>query len=99
NRQDIWMIEPNERVRLLLEPLQALRITGKPLRQEFERGLAPRCDVGGQINFTHPAGADRFRNFVVADRLADERVSLAVLGNAHSKSGDWGFDEIPRLLM
>src|SRR6266581_2083477 len=81
NREDIWVIEPNYRVRFLLKPLQALRVAGKALGQEFERGLAARCDVGGQIDVAHPAGADPFRNFVVADRPTDERISLLILNN------------------
>src|SRR5207247_7662920 len=93
NRQDIWMIEPNQGARFLLKPLQALRIAGKAFGQEFERGLAARCYVGGQIDVAHPAGADPFRNFVVADRATDEQISLPVLDNASSKTGDWGFNE------
>ena len=81
NRQDIWMIQPDYRVRFLLKPLQPLSVPGKTHRQEFERGLAARRNVSGQIDFTHPAGADRFRNFVVADRPADERISLPILDN------------------
>ncbi len=60
NRQDIWMIEPNYRPRFSLKPLQALDVAGKAHGQEFERGLAARCNVGGQIDFAHPAGADPF---------------------------------------
>ena len=75
------MIEPDHGPRFSLKTLQALRVTGKAHGQEFERGFATCCNVGGQINFTHPAGADRFRNFVVADRLTDERISLPVLNN------------------
>ena len=93
------MIEPDHRVGFLFKPLQTLGVTREAQWQEFERSLAARCDVGGQIHFTHPAGPDRFGNLVMADRLTDQQVSLAVLGNAHSMSGDWGFDEIPRLLM
>ena len=55
NRQDIWMIEPDYGARFLLKPLQALRVTGKARGQEFERGLAARCHVGGQIDFAHAA--------------------------------------------
>ena len=66
------MIEPNYRVRFLLKPLQTLRIAGKACGQEFDRGLAARGNVGGQINVTHPAGADPFRKFVVADDATDE---------------------------
>src|SRR5438067_6069061 len=47
NRQDIWMVEPNYGPRFSLKPLQALRIAGKACRQEFECGLAARCNVGG----------------------------------------------------
>ena len=75
------MIERDHGVRFLLKPLQALGVTGKAHGQEFERGLAARCNVGGQIDFAHPAGADRFRNFVVADRPTDERISLPILNN------------------
>src|SRR5207244_10451827 len=81
NRQNIWMIEPNYGMRFLLKPLQALRVARKALGQEFERGLAARCHVNGQIDVTHPAGADPFRNFVVTDRLADEQISLPIFNN------------------
>ncbi len=87
------MIEPNYRPRFSLKPLQALGIGGKAHRQKFECGLAARCHVGGQIDVAHPAGADSFRNFVVADRATDEQISLPVLDNARSKTGDWGFNE------
>ena len=79
------MIEPDYGVRFLLKPLQALGVTSKTHGQEFERGFAARCNVGGQIDFAHPAGADRFRNFVVADRLTDERISLPILNNLASR--------------
>ena len=75
------MIEPDYGARFLLKPLQALGVTGKAQGQKFERGFAARCDVSGQIDFAHPAGADRFRNFVVADRPTDERISLLILNN------------------
>ena len=76
------MIEPDYSARLLLEPRQTLRISSKARGQEFERGLAARCNVGGQIDFAHPAGADAFRNFVMADRAIDQQVSLPVFNNS-----------------
>src|SRR6266550_5180726 len=81
NRQDVWMIEPNYGMRFLLKPLQALSIAGKALGQKFERGLAAGCHVGGQIDVAHPAGADPFRKFVMADRATDEQISLPILNN------------------
>ena len=81
NGHDIWMIEPDHRVRFLLKPLQPLSVTSKAQGQKFERGFATRCDVSGQIDFAHPTGTDRFRNFVVADRSTDERISLLILNN------------------
>jgi len=93
NRQDVWMIEPNYGMRFLLKPLQALRVAGKARGQEFERSLAARCHVGGQIHFAHPAGADLFRNFVVADRATNEQISLPIFCNPRRNAGNWGFDE------
>src|SRR5438067_96027 len=81
NRQDIWMIEPNYGMRLLLKPLQALRVGGKAHGQKFECGLAARCHVGGQIDIAHSAGADPFRNFVVTNRATDEQISLPIFNN------------------
>src|SRR6266581_1321915 len=82
NRQDIWMIERDYGVRFLLKPLQAFRIPGKAHRQKFERGLAARCHVSGQIDFAHPATADPFGNFVVTERLTNEQVSLPIFNNS-----------------
>ena len=75
------MIQPDHGARFLLKTLQALSVTGKAQWQKFERGFATRCDVSGQIDFAHPTGTDRFRNFVVADRPTDERISLLILNN------------------
>ena len=86
NRQDIWMIERDYGARFLLKALQALRVPGKAHRQKFERGLAARCHVGGQIDFAHPTTADPFRNFVVADRLTDEQISLPIFNNSRRKA-------------
>ena len=81
NRHDIWMIQPDYRARFLLKPLQTLGVAGKTHGQEFERSFAARDNVGRQIDFAHPTGTDRFRNFVVADRPTDERISLLILNN------------------
>ena len=75
------MIERDYCARFLLKTFQALGVAGKALGQEFERGLAACCHVGGQIDFAHPAGADPFRNFVVADRATDEQISLPIFYN------------------
>src|SRR5437773_11859793 len=87
------MIETNHGARFLLKPLQTLRVPGKARGQEFERGLAARCHVSGQIDFTHPAGADPFRNFVVANRATDEQISLPVFNNPRRKARSRGFNE------
>src|SRR6266542_2649958 len=99
NRQDVWMIEPNQGARFLLKPLQALGVGGKAHGQKFERGLAARCHVGGKIYLAHPAGADPFRNFVVTDRATDEQISLSIFNNLRGNAGSWGFNEAACLLM
>ena len=76
------MIERDYGVRFLLKALQPFRIPRKACGQEFERRLAAGCNIGGQIDFTHPAGAYRLRDFVVAHRLTDERISLPILNNS-----------------
>ena len=40
DRQDVWMIEPNQSALFLLKPLQALGVAGEARGQEFKRGLA-----------------------------------------------------------
>ena len=85
------MIERDYGVRFLLKALQALRVTSKAHGQEFERGFAARCDVSGQIDFAHPAGTDRFRNFVVTDCLTDERISLLILNNLRRETNSLMF--------
>ena len=81
------MIEPDHGLRFSLKTLQALRVIGEAQWQKFERGFAARDNVGGQIDFAHPAAAYRFRNFVVADGLADEQASLSLFDNIRSKAG------------
>src|SRR6266487_4942867 len=80
-------------MRFLLKPLQALGVAGKALGQKFERGLAARFHVGGQIDFAHPAGSDPFRKFVMADRATNEQISLAISNNSRRNADSWGFNE------
>ncbi len=87
------MIERDDGARFLLKALQTVRIPGKAHGQEFERGLAACCHVGGQIDFAHPATAYRFRNFVVADRLTDQRISLPILNNLCRETNGRSFNE------
>src|SRR5262249_27854079 len=81
NGQNIWMIESNHGARFLLKALQTLGVGSKLQGQQFERGLTTRYNVGSQIPSTHPAGADRFGNLVVANRLTDERMSLSIFND------------------
>src|SRR5947208_1906748 len=71
------MVEPSYGARFLLKPLHTLRIAGKLRGQEFERGLSAGADIRSEIHFTHPAAADPFRDFVVADALTDQRLRVA----------------------
>src|SRR5260370_19746345 len=87
------MIERDYGVRFLLKPLQSLSVTSKAQWQKFERGFATRRDISGQIDFAHPTGTDRFRNFVVADRPAHERISLLIFNNSRRNADSRGFDK------
>ena len=93
------MIESDYCVRFSLKPFQALRIAGKARGQEFERCVSARGNVRSEIYFTHAAGADPFRDFVVADRLTDQRVSLAVFDNTRGDGSDRRFDRTSRFSM
>src|SRR5215208_2723253 len=86
-------------MRFLLKPLKALCISGKARGQKFERGLAARCHVCGQIDFTHPTDADPFTNFVMADRAIDEQIGLPIFYNPRRNAGNWGFNESAGPLM
>src|SRR5882762_2924059 len=87
------MIERDDGVRFLLKALQALGIPGKAHGQEFERGLAACCHVGGQIDFAHPAAANPFGDFVVTERLTNEQVSLLIFNNSRGNADSRDFDE------
>src|SRR4029453_5537305 len=93
NRQDIWMIEPNYGTRFSLKPFQALGVAGKAHGQEFERGLAARCHVAGQIDFAHPATAYPFGNLVVTECLTDQQISLLISDDSRRNADSWGFNE------
>ena len=81
NGQDIWMIERHDGVRFLLKALQTAGSPAKRVGRILSAALTARCNVGGEIDFAHPTAADPFTNFVVADRMADERISLPILNN------------------
>ena len=80
------MIERNYRARFSLKPRRALRISKHRRRQKFERGFAARDNVGGQIDFTHPAGAQQFRNLVVTDHLTNQGIGLLILNDPGRKT-------------
>src|SRR5436190_3602582 len=93
------MIESDDGMRFLLKSLQTLRIPGKAHRQKFERSLAARCHVGGEIDFAHPATTYPFGNFVVTERLTEEHISLPIFNNFRRNADSGGFDEVVCLLM
>ncbi len=52
------MIEGREYVCLAFEPSQAIRMSGKQIRQDLEGDVAMQLRIARPVNFAHPAGTD-----------------------------------------
>jgi hypothetical protein len=77
----------------------ALRVPREVQGQNFERGFPVCGGIQSKIDFTHSASADPFQDFIVADHLTDQQISLSVFDDPRSKRGDRLLDETPRSLM
>src|SRR5687767_14814876 len=69
NYTNIRVRESRNSARLLLEPAQVAFILSEENGKELERNSALQPRILGEINFTHPSGAERRNNFVLIDRL------------------------------
>jgi len=70
---DAGVVEGGERFCLTPESLEPLRARGHPGGQHLEGHVAPELRVGGAVDLTPPARADRGGNAVVRQLLADQR--------------------------
>lgn len=76
NRGDVRMIQGRERLRLSLEPRQAVGVRRERGRQDLDRDLAAERRVGRSVDLPHPAFADRRGDFVDAEAgTGDKRPS------------------------
>jgi len=66
------VVEGGEGLCLAPEALQALGARSHLGWQHLERDLAPELRVGGAVDRTHPAGADRGGDPVVSEGLAGQ---------------------------
>ena len=64
------MIQRRERLRLALEPRQALGVRGERVGQDLDRDLAAERRVRRPIDLPHPAFADLRGDFVDAEARA-----------------------------
>jgi hypothetical protein len=62
----MWMVERCKHLRFTLEARQSLGIVREPIRQDFERYVAPEFHIARPIYLAHPAGANRREDFVRA---------------------------------
>ena len=60
------VIERGERLRLALEPRQAVGIRGEDLRQDLDRHLPIELRVARPLDLPHPACSERAEDFVRA---------------------------------
>ena len=67
NGGDMWMVQRRERLRLALEPRQALGIGREGLRQHLQGNLAVQPRIARAIDLAHPARAEGGDDFVGAE--------------------------------
>jgi hypothetical protein len=71
NRKNVWMIQGGQRLRLLLETAQSIRVRREILRQYLHRHVAIEPRVPRAKYFTHSAHADGGGDAVLVERRAD----------------------------
>src|SRR6266446_9863148 len=76
DRDDVRMVQRDNRARFLLETVEPFRIASEAQRQELERGLASASGVGGEINFAHAALAKWFEEPVMAEHPPNHQSGL-----------------------
>ena len=70
NRADVGMIQRRRHPRFARETFDGLRIARVFLRQKLQRDLAAEIQIFGEIDDSHAATAEFFKNAVVRDCLA-----------------------------
>ena len=89
---DVRVVERGEQVRLALEAREPVFVPRQLGRQHLDRDLAAEVAVGRSIDLAHAAGAERGRDPVVRQRLADQGDlrGLAARGVARTRWLDAG---------
>ena len=78
NNANIRMVESRSCARLLLKATHSPVVAGKIEWQKFERDLSTQPRVPREIDFTHPAGAQRRQNRVGADFLTGYKLHFLI---------------------
>ena len=68
--RDVRVIERRERLRLALEPRDALWVGGQRLRQYLDGDLPTECGVGCAVHLTHPANSNNSYYFIATEASA-----------------------------
>ena len=69
DRTDARVRECRDSACLLLEPMQMSFVLSEMRRQKLERDFASQPGILGEVDFAHPARAERRDDTVVFDRL------------------------------
>jgi hypothetical protein len=70
------MVERRGRARFLLEPAQPVLIVGKRRRQNLDGDFAIEPAVTGAVDLADPARAERLKDSIRADELANHGAHL-----------------------
>src|SRR2546425_3121586 len=80
NRADVRVVESGSGLRLALETVQSLRISGYLVRQELQGHKAVQLDVLGLVHDAHASAAQLLDNAIVRDGLAEHRRNAMAYG-------------------
>ena len=69
--RDVRVAQAGENLRFPLEPRQPIRISRKRLRQDLQRHLPVQLGIGGLIDLSHAALADKGGHVVMAESGTD----------------------------
>src|SRR5438105_1646341 len=99
NGDDVRMIKRGDGLGFPDEAAEPVRIARSLDGQQLERHLAVEARILSQVNFTHPAGAERRENLIMAERLTDEATRLRRRPQFGGDFEGGRIDQIPRLFM
>src|SRR5215207_6490977 len=96
---DVGMIQRRGGTRFLLKPAQPIFMCYEVIGKQFKGYTTAKSRVVGQVDFTHPATAEKFENLVWTKRLSRQQAVLMHGEQFRCNFQRWRANELTGLLV